>query len=382
VSDAIIGADGGSDRAENYAVSDAIIGADGGSDRAGNYAVSDAIIGADGGSDRAGNYAVSDAIIGADGGSDRAGNYAVSDAIIVADGGSDRAGDCAVSDAIIVVENLTHIYKAGALRQAAIVDVSLTIARGSVAAIIGVTGSGKSTLVQHFNGLLRPTSGHVVVDGIDVQASGADLRALRRRVGMVFQFPEAQLFGRNVFADVAFGPQRMGLAAREVQRRVVAALDLVGLPYREYAARSPFELSGGQMRRVALAGVLALAPALLVLDEPTVGLDAAGRAEFYAYLRRVRREQGATILLVSHDMAEVAALAEWVIVLHAGRLVLQGTPRALFAQADRLRECGLVPPPLAELLALLRGRGLAIPDDVFTLDEAFAALQRRRRTCK
>ena len=133
------------------------------------------------------------------------------------------------------------------------------------------------------------------------------------------------------------------------------------------------------MRRVALAGVLALAPTLLVLDEPTVGLDAAGRAEFYAYLRRVR-EQGTTILLVSHDMAEVAELAEWVIVLHAGRLVLQGTPRALFAQADRLHECGLAPPPLAELLALLRGRGLAIPDDVFTLDEAFAALQRRRRT--
>jgi energy-coupling factor transport system ATP-binding protein len=288
-----------------------------------------------------------------------------------------------MSDAIITVENLTHVYQAGPLRQAALADVSLTIARGSVAAIIGVTGSGKSTLVQHFNGLLRPTSGRVVVDGVDVQAaSSADLRALRQRVGMLFQFPEAQLFGRSVFADVAFGPQRMGLAAREVQRRVVAALDLVGLPYREYAARSPFELSGGQMRRVALAGVLALAPALLVLDEPTVGLDAAGRAEFYAYLRRARREQGATILLVSHDMAEVAALAEWVIVLHAGRLVLQGTPRALFAQADQLRACGLAAPPLAELLALLRGRGLAVPDDVFTLDEAFAVLKRRSRTRK
>ncbi len=280
-----------------------------------------------------------------------------------------------MTDPIIVVKNLSYSYGAGPLRKAALVDVSLEIARGSCAGIVGVTGSGKSTLVQHFNGLLRPSAGAVLVDGIAIQDRRADLRALRRRVGMLFQFPEAQLFERTVFDDVAFGPRQMDLAPHEVQARAAGALELVGLPHREYARRSPFELSGGQMRRVALAGVLALAPTVLVLDEPTTGLDAQGRAEFYGYVRRAQQERGVTVVLVSHDMAEVAALAERVWVLHEGRLALEGPPRQVFAQVERLRACGLAAPPLSELLALLRAQGLPIPAEALTIEEALAALR-------
>jgi energy-coupling factor transport system ATP-binding protein len=198
---------------------------------------------------------------------------------------------------------------------------------------------------------------------------------MRQRVGMLFQFPEGQLFERTVFADVAFGPQRMKLGRHEIRARVLAALDTVGLPYHEYGNRSPFDLSGGQRRRVALAGVLAMLPHVLVLDEPTVGLDADGRTEFYTYLRRVQEVQGVTIILVSHDMAEVAALADQLFVLHDGRLALQGTPRSIFTESERLRQCGLASPPLGELLSLLRVQGLAIPAEIFTLDEAFLWLR-------
>lgn len=279
-----------------------------------------------------------------------------------------------MTDPIIMTQNLYHTYASGPLKKDALVDVSLEIERGSCAAIIGVTGSGKSTLVQHFNGLLKPTSGKVTVDDVDLTAKGVDLRVLRRRVGMLFQFPEAQLFERTVYADVAFGPKRMKLGRREVRARVFAALDMVGLPAQEYVRRSPFELSGGQMRRVALASILAMSPTVLILDEPTTGLDAGGREEFYHYLQRVQREQGVTIVLVSHDMTEVASLADTLFVLSNGYLVMQGTPRSIFAQSERLREWGLAEPPLSELLHLLRKEGLTIPPDVFTLEEAFTLL--------
>jgi len=288
-----------------------------------------------------------------------------------------------MSDPIIIARNLSHTYLPGPLAQAALVDISLEIARGSCVGIIGVTGSGKSTLVQHFNGLLRPSSGTLLVDGFDLCAADLDLRALRRRVGMLFQMPEAQLFAPTVLADVAFGPRQAGLSLPEAHARAAAALERVGLPPAMYAMRSPFELSGGQKRRAALAGVLALDPSVLVLDEPTVGLDAPGRAEFYTYVRRAQRERGATLVLISHDMAEVAALADWLVVLHAGRLVAQGPPAALFAEADRLRAWGLAAPPLAELIGQLRQAGVALPPDLHTTEGAAAALQRlyaERRT--
>jgi energy-coupling factor transport system ATP-binding protein len=280
-----------------------------------------------------------------------------------------------LTDPIITTKNLSHTYQSGPLSQAALVDITLEVARGSCVGIIGVTGSGKSTLVQHFNGLLRPTSGTIIVDGLNVNAAGVDLAQLRQRVGMLFQFPEAQLFERTVFADVAFGPRRMKLDRHEVRTRVIRALETVGLPPHDYAQRSPFELSGGQMRRVALAGVLAMSPSILILDEPTTGLDAEGRAEFYSYLRRIREKGGVTIAVISHDMAEVAALTDWLFVLHNGRLVLQGTPRTVFSQGDQLREWRLAVPPLSELLAALRRQGLAIPEAVFTLEDAFILLQ-------
>jgi energy-coupling factor transport system ATP-binding protein len=280
-----------------------------------------------------------------------------------------------MAEPIIVTQHLFHTYQSGAISKEALIDINLEITRGSCAAVIGVTGSGKSTLVQHFNGLLRPTRGTVLVDGIDVGAKGVDLRMMRQRVGMLFQFPEGQLFERTIFADVAFGPQRMKLGRHEVRARVIAALETVGLPAHEYGGRSPFDLSGGQRRRVALAGVLAMQPTILILDEPTVGLDADGRAEFYTYLRRVQDMQGVTIILVSHDMTEVAALADQLFVLHDGHLVLQGTPRSIFTESERLRQCGLAAPPLGELLSLLRAQGLAIPPEIFTLDEAFLWLR-------
>ncbi|GHO84812.1 energy-coupling factor transporter ATPase [Dictyobacter formicarum] len=282
-------------------------------------------------------------------------------------------------DAIIQVEHLTHIYKAAPVEKRALDDVSLEIMRGDCVALIGFNGSGKSTLVQHFNGLLRPSSGSVRVDGVDVGDRHTNLRALRQRVGMLFQFPESQLFGQTVYADVAFGPQRMKLGRHEIRARVKGALQSVGLPHEEYGHRSPFALSGGQRRRVALAGVLAMSPRILILDEPTVGLDGEGRAEFYSYLQKVRIEQGVTIVLVSHDMSEVASMANWLYVLHHGRLVMQGAPRQVFARSEQLRDWDLAVPPLHELLAHLRRQGIALPVEISTVDEAFDFLQTHRQ---
>ena len=280
---------------------------------------------------------------------------------------------------IIQTEHLSHTYRTGSIEKVALSDISLTIERGSCAAIIGVTGSGKTTLVQHFNGLLRPTSGSVFVDGVNVGVSGVDLRALRQRVGMLFQFPESQLFERTVYADVAFGPRRMHLGKHEIRARVHAALDIVGLPHKEYASRSPFDLSGGQRRRIALAGVLAMSPRILILDEPTAGLDADARDEFYSYLKRVQERQQVTIILVSHDMSEVATLADTLFVLSEGQLVMQGPPRDIFSHGNQLRQWGLAAPPLSELLSQLRTHGIPTPEDTFTLNEAFAVLSHQRK---
>ncbi|GER92211.1 energy-coupling factor transporter ATP-binding protein EcfA [Dictyobacter vulcani] len=281
-------------------------------------------------------------------------------------------------ESIIRVKHLSYIYGSSPFPKKALNDISLEITRGDCVAIIGFNGSGKSTLIQHFNGLLRPSQGTVWVDGIEVGEKNTDLRALRQRVGMLFQFPEAQLFGQTVYADVAFGPQRMKLGRHEIRARVKAALDMVGLPHEKYARRSPFELSGGQRRRIALAGILAMSPRILILDEPTVGLDGEGRLEFYSYLQRVQREQGVTIILVSHDMAEVATMANQLYILNQGKLVRQGTPQDVFAESEQLRSWDLVAPPLYKLLESLRQQGIAIPDNISTVDETFDFLQQQK----
>jgi energy-coupling factor transport system ATP-binding protein len=280
-----------------------------------------------------------------------------------------------VSDPIISIRDLSHVYNTGPRPVVALDRVSLDVERGSCVALVGVGGSGKSTVVKHLNGILRPSSGQVIVDGVDVGKTGVDLTGLRRRVGMLFQSPEAQLFERTVFTDVAFGPRQLKLPRREIHHRVDAALDAVGLPAREFTGRSPFDLSGGQMRRVALAGVLATDPSILVLDEPTIGLDAAGRHEFYGYVDQARRVRGVTLILVSHDMSEVADLADRIVVMHHGRLAAVGSPREILTAVADLREWGLAPPPLVDLLAMVRARGLRIPTDILTLDEAVEALR-------
>src|SRR5690348_2547045 len=280
----------------------------------------------------------------------------------------------------IHVERLTHIYHPGTPRaRTALRDVSLTIEDGACAAIIGVTGSGKSTLVQHFNGLLRPTSGRVVVDGLDIGARethGAELQALRQRVGLLFQFPEAQLFAATVYDDVAFGPRQLGLSSSAVRARVSWALDAVALGHDDaLLARSPFALSGGQRRRVALAGVLAMRPQTLALDEPSAGLDAEARAELYAQLRALRRENGLTLVLVSHDMSEVAELADQIVVLAEGELRLAGAPEQVFGDTEAIIAAGLLPPPLALVGALARAHGLDVPPaTTTTLDATTTAL--------
>lgn len=263
----------------------------------------------------------------------------------------------------ILVDHLTMIYHSGSpLERVALRDVSLHVADGSCAAIVGVTGSGKSTLAQCLNGLLTPTSGRVVVDDIELTShglSGATLRALRRRVGLLFQFPEGQLFAPTIGADVAYGPERMRLKRKEIEERTRWALRAVALPDNDaFLARSPFALSGGQRRRVALAGVLATRPRIVVLDEPSAGLDAEAREEIYATLRELRAREGLTLVVISHDMAEVAALAESVLALRDGETALAGPTAEVFRQTEAIEAVGLLPPPLAQVAALARARGM------------------------
>ena len=268
------------------------------------------------------------------------------------------------------LKNLTHTYSAGSAFQAtAIKDVSLTIEDGEFICVLGHTGSGKSTLVQHLNGLLKPTSGQVLIDGEDLNGEGVNRRSIRQKVGLVFQYPEYQLFEETVAKDIAFGPKNLGLSADEIDRCVRSAMEAVHLDYDKYAERSPFELSGGQMRRVAIAGVLAMEPKVLILDEPTAGLDPRGRDRILNMIRDLHARGGVTVVMVSHSMEDAARLATRLVVMSRGQLVATGTPREIFSQVEMMERIGLGVPEAARLAALLRARGVNLPADLYTPDE-------------
>ena len=270
----------------------------------------------------------------------------------------------------IKIQNLTHTYMPGSPFQAtAITDITLDIADGEFVGVIGHTGSGKSTLMQHLNALLTPTSGSVEIDGVVLHEKGTDRRAIRRKVGLVFQYPEHQLFEETVAKDVAFGPKNLGIAPEEIDQRVREALARVGIDYDTLGERSPFELSGGQMRRVAIAGVLAMRPSVLILDEPTAGLDPEGRDSVLNMVRDLHAQGGVTVLMVTHAMDDIARLATRIVVMEGGRVVMDGTPREIFAQPEKLRSIGLGVPQAAELAHALKGQGFDIPEDVYLLGE-------------
>ena len=270
----------------------------------------------------------------------------------------------------IELKSVTHTYSEGSAFQAtAIRNVSLTIKDGEFIAVVGHTGSGKSTLVQHLNGLLKPTGGQILIDGEDLNAPGADRRRIRQKVGLVFQYPEYQLFEETVAKDIAFGPKNLGLSAEEIDARVRRAMAHVHLDYDKYAQRSPFELSGGQMRRVAIAGVLAMEPKVLILDEPTAGLDPRGRDRILGMVQELHAKGGTTVIMVSHSMDDVASLATRLVVMSKGELVATGTPREIFRQVDMMESIGLGVPEAARLCALLRQRGVKLPDDLYTPEE-------------
>ncbi len=278
----------------------------------------------------------------------------------------------------IEVKNLTHTYSAGSAFQAtAIRNVNLTIEEGEFVAVIGHTGSGKSTLVQHLNGLLKPTDGQILVDGEDLNGEKVDRRRIRQKVGLVFQYPEYQLFEETVAKDIAFGPKNQGLSAEEIDSRVHMAMEQVHLDYDKYAERSPFELSGGQMRRVAIAGVLAMKPKVLILDEPTAGLDPQGRDRILGMVKELHEAGDTTVIMVSHSMDDVARLATRLVVMSRGELVATGTPREIFKQVKMMESIGLGVPEAAKLCNMLRQRGIQLPDDLYQMDEARDAILAR-----
>ena len=276
----------------------------------------------------------------------------------------------------IVIEHLNYVYmQGGPYETKALDDVSLTIPDGEFVGLIGHTGSGKSTLVQHLNGLILPTSGQITVDGMDLADKNTDKRAIRRRVGLVFQYPENQLFEETVAKDIAFGPKNLGLDEAEIDRRVRTAMRRVALDYDKLSQRSVFELSGGQMRRVAIAGVLAMEPQTLVLDEPCAGLDPKGREEILGLISDLHRESGATIVMVSHSMDDVAALAERVIVMNHGKVAMDGAPREVFSRGEELRAIGLDVPQAVELAQKLREKGFDVPEGIYKIEEVRAAVE-------
>jgi energy-coupling factor transport system ATP-binding protein len=271
----------------------------------------------------------------------------------------------------IIVRDLTHVYMKGTPFEAtALNNVSFEISSGEFVGLIGHTGSGKSTLIQHLNGLLKPSSGQVIVNGSDLGDKSTSLKLIRQKVGLVFQYPEHQLFEENVYKEVAFGPRNMGLDEKEIDRRVKRALTMVKLNREELYERSPFALSGGQMRRIAIASVLAMEPEILILDEPTAGLDPRGRDEILNEIKELHTRLKITIILVSHSMEDMARLVDKLIVMHKGQIALQGDPREVFSQPQILKQIGLGIPQITELMHELRSRGMNVRTDLLTVEES------------
>ena len=276
---------------------------------------------------------------------------------------------------ILQIKNLNHVYSAGTpFEHVALKDVSFTVERGEFIGVIGHTGSGKSTLMQHLNGLLKPTSGEVILDGQDIWSDKKLTRQSRFRVGLVFQYPEYQLFEETVYKDIAFGPKNMSLDAQEIDRRVREAAGFVGLTEQQLEV-SPFDLSGGQKRRVAIAGVIAMEPEVLILDEPTAGLDPEGREGVLQNIENYRKAKNATILMVSHSMNDVARLATRLLVMNGAQLAMDGTPREVFDRAQELLEMGLDIPEVTRVFLKLQQMGLPV-HQVYTIDQAVAELKR------
>lgn len=275
---------------------------------------------------------------------------------------------------IIKVENLTHTYGIGTpFERSAVQGMSLSVYRGELLGLIGHTGSGKSTLIQHLNGLLKPTEGRILLSGKDIWAEPKQIRDVRFRVGLVFQYPEYQLFEETVYKDIAFGPTNMGLKGDELDQRIRDAARFAGLS-EDKLDKSPFALSGGQKRRVAIAGVIAMEPEVLVLDEPSAGLDPRGREELLEHIRAYHRERGNTVVLVSHSMEEIARYADRIAVLAHGKVLMSGTPREVFARGSELVRAGLDVPQTTRIAMELRKRGLAIDPAVYTVEELRDAL--------
>lgn len=276
---------------------------------------------------------------------------------------------------ILEIKNLNHIYSPGTpFQHQALEDVSFSVRRGEFIGIIGHTGSGKSTLMQQLNGLLKPTSGQVLLDGQDIWSDKKLTRQARFRVGLVFQYPEYQLFEETVYKDIAFGPKNMGLSQEEIDRRVRQAAGFVGLTEQQLEA-SPFDLSGGQKRRVAIAGVIAMEPEVLILDEPTAGLDPVGREEILANIQDYRKAKNATIMMVSHSMEDVARLTDRLLVMNGSRLVMDGTPAEVFTHAQELVDMGLSIPQVTQVFLNLKKLGLDV-ENVYTIDQAVREVKR------
>lgn len=270
----------------------------------------------------------------------------------------------------IKIENLTHVYMPKTpFEKKALDNVNLTIEDGEFLALIGHTGSGKSTLIQHLNGLLEPSSGRILVDEVDITSKEVKLTDIRKKIGLVFQYPEYQLFEETIEKDVAFGPNNLGLSAEEVSNRVKKSMEMVGLDYETYKDVSSFDLSGGQKRRVAIAGVIAMEPKVLILDEPTAGLDPKGRDDILEQIKILHEKYKMTIVLVSHSMEDVGKLAERIVVMNGGKIELLGKPSEIFKEVETLERIGLAVPQVTYLMRALREKGFDVSDEVFTVEK-------------